>query len=81
MRIIIDGFGWRLVDLELVKPLRKPAPEQPGCDPCSTVAAQVEQASEPSPGSGFRGSTSTVVCAADGTLCSPPAGRERGESP
>lgn len=74
MRITIDGFGRRLLDLELFRPLRKPGPptapggDVPGCDPRSTVAAQVEQAGEPSPGFGFRGSTSTVICE------SPPGG-------
>jgi len=66
MRITIRGFGRRLLDLQLMAPLRRPgpvsAPAAPDCDPHGTLAAQVEQGSEPAPGFGFRGSTTTIVC-------------------
>lgn len=66
MRIIIDGFGRRLADIELFQPLRKPGavpppPAAPGYDPHGTTGGQVEQAAEPAPGFGFAGSTKTVV--------------------
>lgn len=63
MRIIIEGWGRKVIDLELLTPLRRPAAADPvpGTDPRSTLAAQVEQASEPAPGFGFAGSTGTVM--------------------
>jgi hypothetical protein len=87
MRIIIDGFGRRLIDLELLKPLHRPAAAPvtaPDCDPHGTLASQVEQASEPAPGFGFRGSASTVMCgvpSAGGVLCRfPPGPHSHGHS-
>jgi len=65
-RLIIQAGGWSLIDLDILSPLRSPAavrsvPDVPGTDPRSTTGAQVEQAGEPAPGFGFRGSIATVV--------------------
>ena len=66
MRLIIEGFGRRLADLELWAPLlSRPGPSQaapdrpvpsadvPDRDPHGTTAGQVEQASEPPVAFGF----------------------------
>jgi hypothetical protein len=77
VRLVIEGFGRRMVDLEVWSPLSKPvpvpvpvpaaAPERdtaaaPERDTASTLSSQVEQASEPAPGFGFHGSASTLMC-------------------
>ncbi len=53
MRLVIEAFGRRVVDLELMAPLRtsspaspSPAPSPPACDTHSTTASQVEQADD-----------------------------------
>jgi hypothetical protein len=66
VRIIVEGFGRRVIDMELWgAPLRRPSapavPDVPGHDPHSTLASQVEQASEPPPGFGLGFGLGTVV--------------------
>lgn len=53
MRIVIEAFGKRVVDLELMAPLRSspapaapPPPSPPPYDTHSTTASQVEQADD-----------------------------------
>ena len=73
MRILIEAAGRRIIDLKVMVmiPARgSPAGPARGTalagDPHGTVAAQVEQAGEPSPGFGFAGSVATVIARGDG---------------
>jgi hypothetical protein len=75
-RLIVQAAGWSLIDLDLVSRLRpavRAVPDIPGHDPHGTLAAQVEQASEPAPGFGFAGSVAPVVACGkpspSGVLC------------
>lgn len=47
VRLIIEAFGRRVVDLELMAPLpSSPSPQPPAHDGHSTTASQVEQAND-----------------------------------
>lgn len=61
-RVIIQAFGWSLVDLDVLTRMHKITIARPsGPDPRGTTAAQVEQADEPAPGFGFCCGVRTVV--------------------
>ena len=64
-RLIVQAAGWSLIDIDVLSRLRaapvRTVPDIPGHDPHGTLASQVEQASEPSPGFGFAGSVAPVV--------------------
>jgi hypothetical protein len=68
-RLIVQAAGWSLIDIDLVTRLDatpvRTVLDVPGHDPHGTLAAQVEQASEPSPGFGFAGSVAPVVARKD----------------
>jgi hypothetical protein len=68
-RLIVQAAGWSLIDLDLMSRLRatpaRTIPGTPGHDPHGTLASQVEQAAEPSPGFGFAGSVTHVVARKD----------------
>jgi hypothetical protein len=65
VKIVIEAAGRRVFGLQLWEPLHhSPSPgtgPPPAPDPHSTVAAHIEQADEPAPGFGFRGSAKTVI--------------------
>lgn len=68
-RLIVQAAGWSLIDIDLMTRLNatpvRTIPDVPGHDPHGTLASQVEQASEPSPGFGFAGSVAPVVARED----------------